>query len=158
MEAATDAPAERTVEATVLALVDTVLRHDDMILSEFGNKPLFFVFTFFIITTTIQVPPTHRSYSLRHHLPPPPSPVTPHPPSPTINISSDRRRRSDISSDYFSTKTIAKLTNFFSVSFRFDFEAKAISLSLSFSEFQSKFTVFSLAFFRSLSLSLITEI
>ena len=53
MEAATEAPAERTVEATVLVLVETVLRHDDMIQSEFGNKPLFFAFTFFIFTTTI---------------------------------------------------------------------------------------------------------
>ena len=54
MEAATEAPAKRTVEATVLVLVETVLRHDDMIQSEFGNKPLFFAFTFFIFTTTIQ--------------------------------------------------------------------------------------------------------
>ena len=54
MEAAIEAPAERTVEVTMLVLVETILRHDDMILSEFDNKPLFFAFIFFIFTTTIQ--------------------------------------------------------------------------------------------------------
>ena len=47
------------------------------------------------------------------------------------------------------------LLRFFSVWLR---SQSYLSLSLSFSEFQSKFTVLSLAFFRSLSLSLITEI
>lgn len=49
MEEATEAPAERTVEATVQALVETVLRQEEMILKELGNKPLFFPFTFFIV-------------------------------------------------------------------------------------------------------------
>ena len=39
MEAATEAPAERTVEATEPALEDTVLRQDDMIRSELGSSP-----------------------------------------------------------------------------------------------------------------------
>ena len=54
MEVATEAPAERTLEAMVLVLVETVLRHNNMIMSEFGNKSLFFAFIFFIFTTTIQ--------------------------------------------------------------------------------------------------------
>lgn len=125
MEAATDAPAERTVEATVLAFVDTVLRHEDMILRELGNKPLFFPFPFFIILHLSQPPPTPpRSYSIRHRLPPPPLPA---PPPPQTNIS-DRHRRSDVSSDYFNTiVTDAQSeqytdTNSSSDSFRFDFE------------------------------------
>ena len=49
IEAATEAPAERTVEATVVAFVDTVLRHRETILNEFGNKPLFFPFPVFMM-------------------------------------------------------------------------------------------------------------
>ncbi|CAL1362129.1 unnamed protein product [Linum trigynum] len=49
MEAATEAPAVRTVEATVVAFVDTVLRQEEMILNEWGNKPLFLPFPLFIV-------------------------------------------------------------------------------------------------------------
>lgn len=49
MEEATEAPAERTVEATVQALVETVLRQEEMILKELGNKPLFLPLPFFIV-------------------------------------------------------------------------------------------------------------
>lgn len=74
MEAATEAPAERTVEATVLAFVDTVLRHEEIILNELGNKPLFFPFPFFMIILPLQLPPTptEQNYQyLRQGLPPP---------------------------------------------------------------------------------------
>jgi hypothetical protein len=87
------------VEATVLAFVEKVLRHEDMALRELGNKPLFFPFPFFIIHHYLsQLPLTRRSYSLHHLLPLPPPP-------PTTNIS-DRRRRSGMSSDYFNTIAI----------------------------------------------------
>lgn len=89
IEAATEAPAERTVEATVLAFVDTVFKQDDIIFNEFGNKPLFLPFPFFILLPLHQT--THH-----HHLllrPPPSSPST------ETNISD--RSRSDISSDAF---------------------------------------------------------
>ena len=49
MEAATEAPAERTVEATLLAFVETVFRQDDIILNEFGKEPLFLPFPFLIV-------------------------------------------------------------------------------------------------------------
>lgn len=37
------------MEATVQALVETVLRHEEMILKELGNKPLFLDFPFFMV-------------------------------------------------------------------------------------------------------------
>ncbi|PNX95166.1 hypothetical protein L195_g018350 [Trifolium pratense] len=49
MEEATEAPAERTVVATVQALVETVLTQEEMILKELGNKPLFLPFPFVMI-------------------------------------------------------------------------------------------------------------
>lgn len=44
-----EAAEERTVEATVVALVETVLRQEEIILNELGNNPLFLLFPFFII-------------------------------------------------------------------------------------------------------------
>lgn len=94
MEAATEAPAERTVEATVLAFVDTVLRQEEIILNELGNKPLFLPFPFFMTILPLEIPPTptHQSHnSLRHG--PPAAAVTP----PRENISD--QLKSDISFD-----------------------------------------------------------
>jgi hypothetical protein len=53
MEEATEAPAERTVEATVQALVETVLRQEEMIRKELGNKPLFLPFPFFMMMIVV---------------------------------------------------------------------------------------------------------
>ncbi|KAL6978454.1 hypothetical protein U1Q18_020122 [Sarracenia purpurea var. burkii] len=78
MEAATEAPAERT---TVLAFVDTVLRQEDIIFKEFGNKPLLLPFPFFILHLNpsqppTPPPPTHQKIQLPHCPPPPPKPTT----------------------------------------------------------------------------------
>lgn len=71
MEAATEAPAERTVEATVLALVETVLRQEEMILNELGNKPLFFPFPFFIVLIIIIIILLSFNYYSSHRQPQP---------------------------------------------------------------------------------------
>jgi hypothetical protein len=53
MDAATDAPAERTVEATEPALEETVLRQDDMIRSELGSSPFLPPFPRFIPSSSL---------------------------------------------------------------------------------------------------------
>jgi hypothetical protein len=83
MEAATDAPAERTVDATEPALEDTVLRQDDMIRSELGSSPFLPPFPRLILpppraTRRSAAPaPTNRSLQ-----PLPTDPAAAHPRSP----------------------------------------------------------------------------
>lgn len=61
MEAATEAPAERTVEATEPALDETVLRQDDMIRSELGSSPFLPPFPRFIPPRSCSSPETNAS-------------------------------------------------------------------------------------------------
>lgn len=73
------------MEATVVALVDTVLRHREIILNELGNKPLFFPFPFFMVNNLLLA--RHRHAQLRPLSPPPAE----------TNISD--QKRNEISSD-----------------------------------------------------------
>lgn len=74
MEAATEAPADRTA---VLAFVDTVLIQEEIILKEFGSNLLVFPLPFFISTPILNRFPVFLNFNLSQ--PPPPHRKGPNP-------------------------------------------------------------------------------
>lgn len=105
-----------------------------MILSEFGNKPLFLPLLFFILHHHLDL-----ALSVFSHPPPPPDFASP-PPRPPMNISD--RRRSDIASANWNHKKEKKTM--------YEYEGPGLLVSLTWTRLFNKACVFLAKFARSL--------